>query len=186
AVDVLGVKAELSPLSFFQVNDEIRDTLYIAAIGEVEADTLIDLYNGIGITSNLAARKCKKIVAVECVPQAVKDADRTAEINGNSDIIKNVCGKVEEVLSELKGEISGADVLIDPPRKGCGADVAASIASVRPNKLIYISCNHATMCRDIRAFLDVAPDYELTDCRIFDMFPNTHHTEVLCVLCKKR
>ncbi len=185
AVDVLGVKAELSPLSFFQVNDEIRDKLYSAAISEVQSDTLIDLYSGIGITSNLAAKKCKHIIAVECVPQAVKDADFTARLNGNAHKIKNVCGKVEGVLSELRDEIRGADVLIDPPRKGCGADVAASIAAVRPNKLIYISCNHATMCRDIRAFLDVAPEYKLADCRIFDMFPNTHHTETLAVLVKK-
>lgn len=185
AVNVLGVQAELSPLSFFQVNDEIRDKLYTAAIGEINADTLIDLYSGIGITSNLAARKCKRVVAVECVPQAVKDADYTARLNGNSDKIKNVCGKVENVLAELRDDMRGADVLIDPPRKGCGADVAASIAAVRPDKLIYISCNHATMCRDIRAFLDAAPDYELTDCKIFDMFPDTHHTETLAVIKRK-
>ncbi len=186
AVEVLGVKAELSPLSFFQVNDGIRDKLYDAAIAEVRADTLIDLYSGIGITSNLAAAKCKNVIAVECVPQAVMDADFTARLNGNADKIKNVCGKVEDVLAELRDKIRGADVLIDPPRKGCGADVAASIAEVLPDKLIYISCNHATMCRDVRAFLDVAPDYEMTDCRIFDMFPNTHHTETLAVLVKKQ
>ncbi|MCH5165429.1 MAG: 23S rRNA (uracil(1939)-C(5))-methyltransferase RlmD [Clostridiales bacterium] len=184
-VNVLGVKAELSPLSFFQVNDDIRDKLYTAAIGAVRSDVLIDLYSGIGITSNLAARKCERVFAVEVVPQAVKDADRTAELNGNAQKITNVCGRVEEVLSGLPNCDGGTDVLIDPPRKGCGEKVVQSIAELHPNTLIYISCNHATMCRDIRAFLDVSSDYEISDCCIFDMFPNTHHVETLVILTRK-
>lgn len=185
-VNVLGVKAELSPLSFFQVNDYIRDALYNRAIGHVCSDTLIDLYSGIGITSNLAAKKCKKVTAVECVPQAVKDADYTAKLNGNGDKITNVCGNVEDVLKRLLGERGDSfDVLIDPPRKGCGEQIARAIAQVKPNTLIYISCNHATMCRDIRAFLDVAPDYEVRDCALFDMFAHTHHSEMLICLNQK-
>lgn len=184
-VNVLGVKAELSPLSFFQVNDYMRDRLYTAAMNAVTSDTLIDLYSGIGITSNLAAKKCKKVIAVECVKQAVKDADYTSALNGNADKITNVCGNVEDVLPSIVGDCTGdVDVLIDPPRKGCGEAVARAIAEVKPKTLIYISCNHATMCRDIRAFLDASPDYRITDCKIFDMFPNTHHTETL--VCLKR
>ena len=185
SVNVLGVKAELSPLSFFQVNDYIRDRLYDKAIGLVCSDALLDLYSGIGITSNLAAKKCKKVIAVECVPQAVKDADYTAKLNGNSDKITNVCGNVEDVLPRLVGDLAdGVDVLIDPPRKGCGELVARAIAQVKPDRLIYISCNHATMCRDIRAFLDVSPDYEVRECSVFDMFVGTHHVETL--ICLKR
>ena len=187
SVNVLGVNAELSPLSFFQVNDYIRDMLYEKAIEHVCSDTLIDLYSGIGITSNLAAKKCKKIIAVECVPQAVKDADYTAKLNGNTDKITNMCGNVEEVLPRIVGDCGDSfDVLIDPPRKGCGETVARAIAEVKPSTLIYISCNHATMCRDIRAFLDVSPDYEVSDCAVFDMFVGTHHVETLVVLSKKR
>ena len=184
-VNVLGVKAELSPLSFFQVNDYIRDRLYDKAIGLVGANTLLDLYSGIGITSNLAAKKCKKVIAVECVPQAVKDADYTAKLNGNADKVTNVCGNVEDVLPRIVGDCGDSfDVLIDPPRKGCGEGVARAIAQVKPERLIYISCNHATMCRDIRAFSDVAPDYEIQDCAVFDMFVGTHHVETL--ICLKR
>ncbi|MDE7406234.1 MAG: 23S rRNA (uracil(1939)-C(5))-methyltransferase RlmD [Clostridiales bacterium] len=185
SVNVLGVKAELSPLSFFQVNDYMRDKLYTAAMDNVTGDTLIDLYSGIGITSNLAAKKCCKVIAVECVPQAVKDADYTAELNGNAGKITNVCGNVEDVLPRIVGECNGGvDVLIDPPRKGCGEGVARAIAEVKPNTLIYISCNHATMCRDIRAFLDASPDYEITSVKLFDMFVGTHHVETL--ICLKR
>lgn len=187
AVEVLGVKAELSPLSFFQVNDEIRDKLYFDAIGAVRSDTLLDLYSGIGITSNLAAKKCGSVIAVECVPQAVKDADRTAKLNGNSDRIKNICGNVESVIASVSAGMTGkdVDVLLDPPRKGCGVAVAQAIAAVKPQTLIYISCNHATMCRDIKAFTDAAGGYELTAVRAYDMFPNTHHIETLVCLERK-
>ncbi len=184
-VEVSGVKAELGPLSFFQVNDVIRDKLYESAIGCIRSDTLVDLYSGIGITSNLAAKKCNKVIAVECVPQAVDDADVTAALNGNEDKIKNICGKVQEVLSDIKIEAGQCDVLVDPPRKGCGREVMQAISRLQPQNLIYISCNHATMCRDIRDFLDVRPDYVPTVCKVFDMFPATHHTETLVVLSKR-
>lgn len=182
-VDVLGVSAELSPLSFFQVNDEIRDRLYTDAIGEISAPTLVDLYSGIGITSNLAAKKCDRVFGVECVPQAVIDADRTAEMNGNGNKIKNICGNVEDVLPTLgiQGEV---DVLVDPPRKGCGASVMTEIAKLQPNKLIYISCNHATMSRDLRIFLDAVGGYSPVYCRVYDMFPCTHHVEAMIVLSR--
>lgn len=183
-VEVLGVKAELSPLSFFQVNDYMRDRLYENAMRAVTSDTLIDLYSGIGITSNLAAKKCKKVIAVECVPEAVKDADYTAALNGNADKITNICGNVEDVLPSIACDCGGVDVLIDPPRKGCGEAVARAIAAVKPNTLIYISCNHATMCRDIRAFLDVSPEYDIESVKLFDMFAHTHHTETM--ICLKR
>lgn len=185
SVDVLGVKAELSPLAFFQVNDYIRDKLYESALRYVRSETLVDLYSGIGITSNLAAENCNRVFAVECVPQAVVDADRTAELNGNSDKIENICGDVEKVLPQLVSRCGGADVLVDPPRKGCGASVMTAIANFKPATLIYISCNHATMCRDIKILRDISPEYELTDCKLFDMFPDTHHVETLVVLSKK-
>ncbi|MCH5155584.1 MAG: 23S rRNA (uracil(1939)-C(5))-methyltransferase RlmD [Clostridiales bacterium] len=181
-IDVLGVKAELSPLSFFQVNDYMRDRLYEDAMNAVTGDTLIDLYSGIGITSNLAARKCKKIIAVECVEQAVKDADYTAKLNGNMDKITNICGNVEDVLPKISDTVGSVDVLIDPPRKGCGEAVMQAVAKFRPKTLVYISCNHATMCRDIRTFLDLSPDYRLDSAKLFDMFIGTHHTETMVVL----
>ena len=185
SVNVLGVKAELSPLSFFQVNDYVRDELYKSAIDFVSSATLIDLYSGIGITSNLAAGKCDRVIAVEAVPQAVADADRTAAQNGYSDKIQNICGDVAKVLGEIAVK-GGFDVLVDPPRKGCGADVMKAIAKMKPHNIIYISCNHATMCRDIRVFRDNADGYEITECKLFDMFPSTHHVETLCVLSEKR
>lgn len=185
AVDVLGVKAELSPLSFFQVNDCIRDVLYSAAIAAIRSETLIDLYSGIGITSNLAAKRCESVLAVEIVPQAVGDADDTARLNGNAHKIRNICGNVERVLAELDTGDKSADVLVDPPRKGCGAPVMAQIARLAPRRLIYISCNHATMCRDIKVLRELSPEYELTECRMFDMFPNTHHAEILACLDRR-
>lgn len=177
---MLGVKAEVSPLSFFQVNDHIRDELYTAAVGRLTAPTVVDLYSGIGITSNLAANAGKTVFAVECVPQAVEDADRTAAVNGNSNRIENICGNVEDILPHISDRVRGADVLVDPPRKGCGAAVMRAVSDIAPSRLVYISCNHATMCRDIAPLL--AEGYSLADCTAFDMFPDTHHVETLVTL----
>lgn len=187
-IDVLGVKAELSPLSFFQVNDSVRDALYTAALGNISAPVLVDLYSGIGITSNLAAKRCERVFAVECVAQAVANADRTAELNGNSDKIENICGDVEVVLPQIAERIKtdgmlGIDVLVDPPRKGCGEAVMRAIAALAPDTIVYISCNHATMCRDIKLLRDHA-DYTPDACIVFDMFPGTHHSEVMVILHK--
>ncbi|MCH5351662.1 MAG: 23S rRNA (uracil(1939)-C(5))-methyltransferase RlmD [Clostridiales bacterium] len=187
-VDVLGVKAELSPLSFFQVNDKVRDMLYSAALKNVTSPTLIDLYSGIGVTSNLAAKKCAKVYAVECVPEAVKDADRTAELNGNKDKIENICGDAEKILPALKDKVSSeVDILVDPPRKGCGDAVMRALADIKPNTLIYISCNHATMCRDIAPLIsgEYGAEYTIESVKLFDMFPQTHHSETLVVLKSK-
>lgn len=189
SVSVLGVRAELSPLSFFQVNDAIRDELYKRAIGYVSSPMLYDLYSGIGITSNLAAKKCRAVHAVEIVPQAVADADCTALENGNDGIITNHCGTVESILPRICGGEAQADVLVDPPRKGCGEAVMSVIAGASPNKLIYISCNHATMARDIKLFIDaskvVGNNYELKEVTAFDMFVGTHHVETLAELTRK-
>ena len=185
SVNVLGVKAELSPLSFFQVNDKVRDMLYCAALKNVKAHTLIDLYSGIGITSNLAAKTCAKVYAVECVPEAVTDADRTAELNGNTDKIKNICGEAETVLPFLTEKISGGvDILVDPPRKGCGSAVMRAVVAAKPSSVIYISCNHATMCRDIAPLIsgEYGTEYSIDTVKLFDMFPHTHHSETLVVL----
>ncbi len=182
-VDVLGVRTELSPLSFFQVNDAVRDMLYSSIVKHIRADALVDLYSGIGITTNLAAKKLKRTVAIECVPQAVADADRTAELNGNAAKIRNVCGEVETVLPTVADELGNADILVDPPRKGCGGAVMTAIAQAATSRLIYVSCNHATMCRDIRVFLDAAEAcgkmFDLCACELYDMFVGTHHVETL-------
>lgn len=188
SIETAGVKAELSPLSFFQVNDGMRDMLYAAVCDRIVSPTLIDLYSGIGITSNLAAKKCDKVIAMECVPQAVKDADETAELNGNADKITNMCGDAEKLLPAIK--VGGEkDVLVDPPRKGCDGAVIKAVAALTPKRFIYVSCNHATMCRDIRLFLDesaaLGNAYDVNDCRIFDMFPQTHHIETLFCLERK-
>ncbi len=185
-VDVLGVKAKLSPLSFFQVNDGVRDMLYSRIQSLLCADTLVDLYSGIGITSNLAARKVDNVVAIECVPQAVADAKETAELNGNASRIRNICGDVTEVLPRIADELGAVDILVDPPRKGCGDAVMRVIARAATSRLIYVSCNHATMCRDIRTFIDAAEAcgkrFTVCACDMFDMFVGTHHVETLVCL----
>ncbi|MBD5132098.1 MAG: 23S rRNA (uracil(1939)-C(5))-methyltransferase RlmD [Clostridiales bacterium] len=184
-LEVLGVKAELSPLSFLQVNDLVRDELYKNAISFVSSPVLIDLYSGIGITSNLAAKKAERVIAVECVPQAVENANRTAVLNGNADKIKNICGDVQKVLGDISSEVKDCDILVDPPRKGCGEEVMRAVAKVKPDRLIYISCNHATMCRDIKIFLDETQGYRIEECKLFDMFPDTHHVETLVCLIRR-
>ncbi len=120
------------------------------------------------------------MIAVECVAQAVGDADRTAALNGNADVIENICGNVEDVLPRLSERVRGADILVDPPRKGCGAAVMRAVAELRPARLVYISCNHATMCRDVAPL--ISDGYKISDCTAFDMFPDTHHVETLLTL----
>lgn len=181
--EVMGVRAELSPQSFFQVNDCIRDKIYKAAIDHIQSDTLIDLYSGIGITSNIAASKCKSVISVELSPQAVKNAVHTAELNGNGKTIDTRCGSVEKIINDIT--VQDCDVIVDPPRSGCGGNVMRAIAQIHPKNLIYISCNHATMSRDISELITAAPDYSLISCDIYDMFPTTHHVETVVLLSRK-
>ena len=192
--DYIGnVKYQISPLSFYQVNPVQTEVLYGQALeyaGLTGNETVWDVYCGIGTISLFLAQKAKKVYGVEIVPQAIEDARRNAEING----IQNAeffVGKAEEVLpmyyaeyaKEHPGESAHADVImVDPPRKGCEESVLTTMVNMQPERIVYVSCDSATLARDLKYLC--GNGYELRKVRAVDMFPHTGHVETVCLLSK--
>ena len=153
--DYIGeVKYQISPLSFFQVNPVQTERLYGKALeyaGLTGEETVWDLYCGIGTISLFLARKARKVYGVEIIPDAIEDARRNASLNGFTNTEFYV-GKAEEVLPE-KYEKEGvrADVIVvDPPRKGCDETLLSTMVKMQPERIVYVSCDSATLARDLR------------------------------------
>ena len=182
--DILGeYKFKISPLSFYQVNPCQTEVLYNKAIEYSELigkETIFDLYCGIGTIGIFASGKAKKVYGIEVVPQAIEDAKQNAEIN-NVENAEFFAGEVERILPELieKRNISADVALIDPPRKGCDNITIETLLKIAPQKIVYVSCNPATLARDIRLLEE---KYELKQVQPVDMFPYTSHVENVCVL----
>ena len=182
--DYLGNKKfKISPMSFYQVNPIQTEKLYSKAIEYAELsgkETIFDLYCGIGTIGIFASDNVKKIYGIETIPEAIEDAKENAKINGiqNSEFF---IGNVEEVLPELIKERSlSADVVfIDPPRKGCDKVAIDTILNIMPKRLVYVSCNPATLGRDLKLLEE---KYELKKLAICDMFCFTSHIESIAVL----
>lgn len=192
--DYIGeIKYQISPLSFYQVNPVQTEKLYGLALdyaGLTGNETVWDLYCGIGTISLFLAKKAKQVYGVEIVPQAIDDARNNAKINDITNAEFYV-GKAEEVLPEYykeyekthNGETAHADVIVvDPPRKGCEESLLQTIVDMQPEKVVYVSCDSATLARDVK-FLR-AKGYELKDVTPVDQFPHTVHVETVCLLSK--
>ena len=186
--DYIGnVKYQISPLSFYQVNPIQTEKLYGTALeyaGLTGKETVWDLYCGIGTISLFLAQKAKQVYGVEIVPQAIDDAKNNARINGidNADFY---VGKAEDVLLE-KYEKEGiyADVIVvDPPRKGCEETVLNTMVKMQPDRIVYVSCDSATLARDVKYLRERG--YELERVRAVDMFPQTVHVETCVLLGRK-
>lgn len=181
---LLGIDFTISPLSFYQVNPQQTERLYQAAIANAGLDgsqTVIDAYCGIGTISLAVAKHAKKVYGVEIVPEAIADAKKNAQNNG----IKNaefVVGKAEEQMAKWQQQGLKPDVLIvDPPRKGLGEELIEAAGKMKPAKVIYVSCNPATLVRDIQRFMDQG--YHVTKpIQPVDQFPQTTHVESVTVL----
>ncbi len=180
-----GVDFELSPLSFLQVNPVQAEKLYLTAVEMADIsknDTVLDAYCGIGIMTQLFARACKKAWGVEIIPDAIQNAKQSAKNNGinNADFIVGDCARE---LPKLIDQIGKVDCLVlDPPRAGCDGDLLKAIGNSNINKIVYVSCDVATLARDcaILAPFGFAPSR--TVC--VDMFPQTKHVETVCLLSK--
>lgn len=176
-------KFKISPLSFYQVNPVQTEILYNTAIkyaGDNLDRTALDLYCGIGTIGIFAAKHFKKIYGIEIVEEAIKDAKENAKINK----IENAefyAGDVEEVLPKIieKENIKPSVVFVDPPRKGLDNKTIKVLKGLKPEKIIYISCNPSTLARDL-ALLD--EDYDIKEIQPVDMFPFTSHVENVCTL----
>ncbi|MFR4781279.1 MAG: 23S rRNA (uracil(1939)-C(5))-methyltransferase RlmD [Lachnospiraceae bacterium] len=194
--DYIGeIKYQISPLSFYQVNPVQTEKLYGLALdyaGLTGNETVWDLYCGIGTISLFLAKKAKQVYGVEIVPQAIDDARNNAKINDITNAEFYV-GKAEEVLPEYykeyekthNGETAHADVIVvDPPRKGCEESLLQTIVDMQPEKVVYVSCDSATLARDVK-FLR-ANGYELKDVTPVDQFPHTYHVETVVLLSHKK
>ncbi|MCR5654108.1 MAG: 23S rRNA (uracil(1939)-C(5))-methyltransferase RlmD [Lachnospiraceae bacterium] len=186
--DKIGdVSFEISPLSFFQVNPIQTEKLYSKALayaGLTGEETVWDLYCGIGTISLFLAKKAKKVYGVEIVPQAIENAKRNAEINGIGNA-EFMVGKAEEVLPEVYREgntekIHPDVIVVDPPRKGCDEQCLQTIVSMKPQRVVYVSCDPATLARDLKYLC--ANGYDLCHVQPVDMFPHTVHVESVCLL----
>jgi 23S rRNA (uracil1939-C5)-methyltransferase len=185
--DYIGeVKFAISARSFYQVNPEQTKVLYGKALeyaGLTGEESVIDAYCGIGTISLFLAQKAKKVFGVEIVPEAIEDAKRNAELNGITNA-EFAVGEAETVIPAWYKEGNSADVLVvDPPRKGCDEALLQTIIDMKPKKVVYVSCNPATLARDLRIFEDGG--YKTVEVQPVDMFPQTTHVECVAKLTIK-
>ena len=177
---------EISPLSFFQVNPVQTEVLYNKALEYAEVkenDTVFDIYCGIGSISLFLAQKATKVYGIEIVEDAIKDAKINAKLN-NLNNVEFYVGKAEEVVPKMYSEGKTANVVVvDPPRKGCDEKVLDTIVSMKPDRVVYVSCNPSTLARDL-AYLDER-GYKCVEIQPVDMFPHTMHVECCAKIVKK-
>ena len=177
---------EISPLSFFQVNPVQTEVLYNKALEYAELkenDTVFDIYCGIGSISLFLAQKATKVYGIEIVEDAIKDAKINAKLN-NLNNVEFYVGKAEEVVPKMYSEGKTANVVVvDPPRKGCDEKVLDTIVSMKPDRVVYVSCNPSTLARDL-AYLDER-GYKCVEIQPVDMFPHTMHVECVAKIKRK-
>ena len=182
---MLGNDFQIAAPAFYQVNTEMAEKLYQTAIdfSELTADDLVlDAYSGIGTIGLSVAKQVKQVYGVEVIPEAVENSRNNAAINGITNA-SYVCAPAEEAIQNwLKEGIQADAVLVDPPRKGLTESFIKASVSMEPKKITYISCNVATMARDIKLYQELG--YEFKKVQPVDLFPQTHHVEVVALLVK--
>ncbi len=178
--EIGGIRFEISPKSFFQVNPFQTEKLYSKALEYADLtgkETVWDLFCGTGTISLFLAKRAKTVYGVEIIPQAIEDARRNAAANG----IENAeffVGKAEEKFLPGKPDV----VVLDPPRKGCEEKLLRRIMELAPKRIVYVSCDPATLSRDLRILC--GEEYELREAAPVDMFPMTRHVETVALLSK--
>lgn len=186
--DYLGkFKFKISPMSFYQVNQIQTEKLYSKAVEYAELtgkETVFDLYCGIGTIGIFASGNVEKLYGIETVPEAIEDAWQNAKENN----LKNAeffVGDVEKTLPEFIKErnIIPDVVFVDPPRKGCDKTALDTLLKIKPKRIVYVSCNPATLGRDLKILEE---KYEIKEVSICDMFPFTHHVESIALLTFKK
>lgn len=191
SVEDTAIAYHISPQSFYQVNPVQTEKLYSTALEYAKLtgkESVWDLYCGIGTISLFLSQKAKQVYGVEIVPQAIEDAKTNAALNGITNA-EFFVGKAEEVLpqfynsDDLDAGMRHPDVIVvDPPRKGCDEQCLSTMLAMRPERIVYVSCDSATLARDLRILVDGG--YELQKVRAFDQFAHTGHVEIVCLLSK--
>ncbi len=187
--DYIGeVKFHISALSFYQVNPEQTLKLYSQALeyADLQGNEIVwDLYCGIGTISLFLAGKAKQVYGVEIVPQAIEDARNNARLNGITNAEFYV-GAAEDVVPKLYKEqgIKADVIVVDPPRKGCASTLLDTIVAMAPAKVVYVSCDPATLARDLKYLAE--NNYEVKKARPVDMFGHSAHVETVVLLSQKK
>ena len=197
-----GIFYEAGAETFVQVNENVRKKLYEAALSLTDGEeTVIDCYSGGGLLTAMFAKKCRKAYGIEIVKEAVECAERLKAANGLSDKMVNITGRVEEELFPILDKEKNAAVVLDPPRAGADKNVISALIDSDVRKIVMISCNPATLARDLGLLTGTlvwdekgnlikssAPTgkYEIRSVQPFDMFPQTKHVETLVVLSHKK
>lgn len=185
--DCLGnFKFKISPMSFYQINPIQTEKLYGKAAEYAKLtgnEVVFDLYCGIGTIGIFASKKVKKLYGIETVPEAIEDAWQNAKLN-NLENAEFFVGDVEKTLPKFIKErnIEPDVVFVDPPRKGCDKTALDTLLQIKPKRIVYVSCNPATLARDLKILEE---QYEIKDVSICDMFPFTSHVECVALLQKK-
>lgn len=183
--DYIGdIKYQISPLSFYQVNPVQTRVLYELALeycGLSGNETVWDIYCGIGTISLFLAQRAKQVYGVEIVPQAIDDARNNAALNG-IDNARFYVGKAEEILPSLYAneEIYADVIVVDPPRKGCDEALLDTVIKMSPKRMVYVSCDSATLARDLRYMVEHG--YRIEKVQGVDQFGHTGHVETVCLL----
>ena len=183
--ELCSLKFRISPLSFFQVNPHGARILYEKA-AEYAAltgtETLLDLYCGTGTIGLSMASKAKRVIGVEIIPQAIDNAKENARLN-KIENAKFFCDDASGAAKRISESGTKIDVIVlDPPRKGCSLDVIEAAVKMAPQRIVYVSCDPATLARDCAVFSDLG--YETRNATAVDMFPRTTHVECVVLLSK--
>ena len=179
-----GVKVEISPRAFYQVNTPAAEALYAQAaeFAEPEGKVLLDLYCGAGTIGLSMAGEVRRLIGAEIVPQAVENARKNAERN-SIDNAEFICADAGQAAKRLESAGEHPDVIVlDPPRKGCDEATLTACAGMAPERIVMISCNAATAARDCKRLEELG--YRLVKVRPFDLFPRTSHVECAALLIK--
>lgn len=179
-----GVKVEISPKSFYQVNTPAAEKLYrqAAEFAQPSGKTLLDLYCGAGTIGLSMANEAVKIIGAEIVPEAVENAKRNA-LNSGFDNADFICADASKAAEELAEKGLAPDVImLDPPRKGCGAETLSACVKMDPERIVMISCNPATAARDCKFLSENG--YSVERMRAFDLFPRTRHVECVVLITR--
>ena len=187
------LRFRISPLSFFQVNTKQTEKLYSTALSFADLkgdETVWDLYCGTGTISLFVAGAAKQVIGAEVIPAAIEDAKENARLNGigNADFL---CGRSEELFPEavLQRNEAADVVILDPPRKGCDIKLLEAIRKVGPEKIVYVSCDSATLARDLKILTGVDDGegaiYNIEKVQPVDMFPNTVHVETVVLMSRE-
>ena len=180
-----GLELRLSVPSFYQVNHDQAQRLYEKALeyaGLTGRELAVDLYCGAGTITQVLARRARHVIGGEIVPEAIRDAEDSARRNGVGNV-EFLCGDASRLAAELRQRGLRPDVIcVDPPRKGLAPDVVEAAASMTPGRIVYVSCDPATLARDVARFapLGYCP---VRACAV-DLFPGTAHVETVCLLSK--